>query len=316
MFSVLIPLYNKAHTIIATIESVLAQSIQELEIVIVDDGSTDNGVDMIRNSVNDVRIRIVQQKNQGVSAARNRGVAEAKYDHIAFLDGDDLWFPEYLEKMKSAINLFPDAGMYCCAGYVKDRGGKHLRLAEKYKNRIQKIDFFENPGVFLHTSATVVDKASFNKTDGFPVGMKRNEDFALFFIIALHVPVVYCGFPLSMYVGEVEGQATKTPGNLVLSHIINRYNLVHKNYIELSQPNPTFIIYSKYELRHHIITLLRCKDYISIRIILDTLNAEIKQLFYPIELFLYSNKNLRIMALIEIYITKIRWRLRGYPKVQ
>lgn len=315
MFSVIIPLYNKAHTIIETIKSVLDQTIQEFEIVVIDDGSTDNGVNTILDFTTDCRIRIVQQTNQGVSAARNRGVAEAKYGHVAFLDGDDLWLPGYLEKMAKAIKLHPDAGMFCCAGYVKDRGGKHLRLAEKYHGKIQKIDFFENPGVFLHTSATIVDKASFEKTNGFPVGMKRNEDFALFFTIALHVPVVYCGFPLSIYVGEVGGQATQTPSNQVIQHIINRYNLVYRNYILLNLPNPSFIIYTKYELRHHIITLIRCNDYISIKKIIDSLDSEIKRLFHQFELLLYSNEVFRSLALIEIYLTKIRWRLRGYPRV-
>lgn len=313
MFSVVIPLYNKAHTIIGTLNTILAQTFQKFEIVIINDGSTDDGVNVIMNFKIDPRIRIISQNNQGVSMARNRGVIEAKYEYIAFLDGDDEWLPGYLEKMKEAIDLFPDSGMYCCAGYVRDKGGNHIRLATKYKNKIQEINFFENPGVFVHSSATVVKKDAFNLTAGFPFGMKRNEDFALFFTLALHVPVVYCGYLLSVYVGCIEGQATNTPGKLVLNHIIDRYNLVHKNYLKLNYNNPSYIIYTKYELRNHFIILLRSKEYDSIKLTLQLLNKEIKALFSPYELYLYSIKQLRQIAIGEIYLTKIRWRMRGFP---
>lgn len=316
MISIVIPLYNKAHTITETLKSIFDQTFQEFEIIIVDDGSTDNGVNIIEELTNDSRIKIIQQSNQGVSSARNRGVKESKYEYIAFLDGDDQWLPEYLTKMHQAIKSFPECGMFCCAGYVRDKGGEHLRLAQKYKNKIQKIDFFENPGVFLHTSATIVSKSAFNNTNGFPIGMKRNQDFALFFTLALQVPVAYCGFPLSVYIGGVEGQATSTPSIQVISHIIDRYNHVFRNYLNLNRSNPSFIVFYKYELRHYIITMLRSNDYISLKTLFDSIDVRIKNIFSSFELFLYSKKSLRNLAILEIYITKIRWRLRGYPRVK
>lgn len=315
MFSIIIPLYNKAHTIEKTIQSVLDQTFQEFEMIIVNDGSTDEGVSKIQRFKKDSRIKLVDQLNEGVSVARNNGVLLSNYDLIAFLDGDDEWLPDYLQKMKEAIEAFPDAGMYCCAGFNKDNTGQYLRVARKYKGKTLKIDFFENPGVFIHTSATIVRKSHFKTAGGFPVGMKRNQDFALFFTIALISPVVYCGFPLSIYNGGIPGQTTSTPSNLVINHIINRFNHVHGYYTSKNIINSTYIIYLKYELRHQIISYLRKNDFISIKEVISLLDKEIVKLFSTYEISLYSNKKNKSLSIAYIYFTKIRWRLRGFPRV-
>lgn len=315
MISVVIPLYNKAHTIVNTLQTVLNQSFNNFEIIIINDGSTDNGTELIMNFSSDSRIRIIDQENQGVSAARNFGVLNAKFDFIAFLDADDEWLPDYLMKMNEAIELFPAAGMYCCAGIVRNADGSEFdRIAQQYQNKILEIDFFENPGVFLHTSATVVAKAQFLNTSGFPVGMKRNQDFALFFSLAFIAPVVYCGVPLSVYVGGVEGQATSVDQLKVIQHVINRFNLVFDNWLKSSSKNKTFVIFTKYELRHLFITNLRDKDYQSIQYFLGGLDPRIIHLFSAIETSLIANQKLRIIAIVFIIITKLRWRLRGYPR--
>ena len=105
MISVVIPLYNKEKQIAETLQSVLLQSFRNFEIVIVNDGSTDGSV-AAAEAVQDARIRIIQQENAGVSAARNRGIAAAKYELIAFLDADDRWKPEYLRLVFLAVRRF------------------------------------------------------------------------------------------------------------------------------------------------------------------------------------------------------------------
>ena len=111
MISVVIPLYNKSLTIGNTISSVLNQSCQDFEVVIVDDGSTDNSVEVVNQYVSDSsKIRLFHQANQGVCAARNKGVYESKGEFVAFLDADDLWHPRYLELMNNMIKDEPDAG--------------------------------------------------------------------------------------------------------------------------------------------------------------------------------------------------------------
>lgn len=314
MISVVIPLYNKEHSIQRTLKTVLDQTFTDFEVVIVNDGSTDNGVKVIRESFNDPRIVIVEQQNQGVSSARNNGVAAAKFDYVAFLDGDDEWAPGYLECMKGAIDKFPHAGMFCCGGIVRNADGSQLyRLAKKYMNKTIEINFFENPHVFVHTSATVVSRSEFNKTIGFPLGMKRNQDYALFFSLALITPVVYCGYPLSTYVGGVEGQATSTPMKQVLKHVIDRFNMVFKNWENTKRRNKVFKIFMKYDLRHMILSDLKKNDYEAVEILLKNLDAGILKCLGSMEVWMYKQKSLKAFAIYYIYLTKVRWRMRGYP---
>jgi len=107
MFSIVIPLYNKELSITDTIQSVLNQTYQNFEIVIVNDGSTDRSVEVVE-SIKDSRIRLIHQENKGVSAARNKGIQEAKFDWIAFLDGDDLWKDFHLATFHDLISRYTD----------------------------------------------------------------------------------------------------------------------------------------------------------------------------------------------------------------
>src|SRR5690606_6751565 len=120
MFSVVIPLYNKELSVRNTINSVLDQTFKEFEIVIVNDGSTDNSVKEVEK-FDDKRIRLIHQENKGVSAARNRGIEEAKYEWIAFLDADDLWRENHLEEVVRMINIFPDFKVYVTSFEYSDK---------------------------------------------------------------------------------------------------------------------------------------------------------------------------------------------------
>lgn len=316
MISVVIPLYNKAHTITRTLQSVLTQTFEEFEVLIVNDGSTDNGKEIIANTFDDKRIIVIDQKNQGVSVARNQGVANAKYSYIAFLDGDDEWLPDYLLEMVAAIRSNPDAGMICCAGIQRNaNGSESLRVAKKYKNYVGKINFFENPHVFLHTSAVIITKYAFDKAGGFPVGMKRNEDFALFFSAALYTDVIYCGKPLSVYVGGVDGQATKTASSEVLVHIVNRHNLVFERWKQSGSKNKHFLVFMRYELRHDFISRIKSGDIKSLQFLLEHLSSGLLRFFPWYERELYRLNGLKKIAVMYIMGTKMRWRMRGYPYV-
>ena len=112
--SVVIPVYNTGKILYETIESVLNQTFTDFEIVIIDDGSSDAETLGVLDSQSDDRIRIIHQKNSGVAAARNRGVAESKGNFIAFLDHDDIFLPEKLAECKKFTDQNPQAAMVYC----------------------------------------------------------------------------------------------------------------------------------------------------------------------------------------------------------
>lgn len=102
MISVVIPLYNKEKSITDTIRSVLVQTYKDFELIIVNDGSTDNSLNLV-SLINDSRIVIIDKTNGGVSSARNKGIIAAKSEYIALIDGDDIWHPNHLEILQYSI---------------------------------------------------------------------------------------------------------------------------------------------------------------------------------------------------------------------
>jgi glycosyltransferase involved in cell wall biosynthesis len=117
--SVIIPTYNYAHFLPEALNSVLDQTYKNFEVIIVDDGSTDNTKDVLKSFLNDQRIRYIYQENSGLPATRNRGIKESKGQFVAFLDSDDVWLPAKLEKQ---ILLFDNDEeivlVYCGAEFI------------------------------------------------------------------------------------------------------------------------------------------------------------------------------------------------------
>lgn len=109
-FSVVIPLYNKAHYVRSAVQSVLAQTLPPHEVIVVDDGSTDHSAFVVE-AIDDPRVRLVRQRNGGVSRARNNGIAHATGDWIAFLDADDWYHPDMLAALAQAHQACPEAQM-------------------------------------------------------------------------------------------------------------------------------------------------------------------------------------------------------------
>ena len=145
-FSVVIPLYNKQQSIVNTILSVFKQSYQNFEIVIIDDGSADSSVDAVK-SISDERIRLIHQENQGVSAARNRGIKEASYEWIAFLDGDDLWESNHLEEIVKMMKVFPEHKVYVTSFEYSD---KRKMFKHKRNSSIFKIENFRKTSKYKY----------------------------------------------------------------------------------------------------------------------------------------------------------------------
>jgi len=207
MFSIIIPLYNKERYILKAVWSVLNQTFSDFELIIVNDGSTDNGLGVVQQ-IKDDRIRIIDQPNAGVSTARNNGVKAAGYDHIAFVDADDWWDPHYLEEMQQMIHKFPDAGLWAAKYYkVKNRRNivANVGLEKDFKQGyIDYINVYAKTMWMPITSSFVVLKKIFEELNGYKASLKIGEDFDLWIRIALKYKIAYLNKPLAYYNQDVE----------------------------------------------------------------------------------------------------------------
>ena len=214
MFSIIIPLYNKAPYIEKTILSVAAQTFQEFELIIIDDGSNDDGLLVANKLLSSLPPPFggwgaVSQENQGVSSARNNGVKLAKYNYIAFLDADDWWAPTYLEEMKGLIEQFPEAGIYGSSYYiVKNRRQRIAPIGVTQgfeKGIIDYCNVYANTLCMpLWTGATIIRKTIFEKENGFKPNLKLGEDFDLWVRVAIKHPVAFLNKSLAYYNQDVD----------------------------------------------------------------------------------------------------------------
>jgi glycosyltransferase involved in cell wall biosynthesis len=197
MYSVVIPLYNKAPYIQRAISSVLNQSLQDFEIIVVNDGSTDSSREVVE-TINDPRLILINQPNQGVSVARNNGVTEANNQFIAFLDADDEWAPEYLQNISTLINNFPNCGAYATSvKTIRPDGSVYYPALssvppEPWLGILP--NFFELFQVSLSAfipSSIVVPKHVLVETGGFPAGVVVFEDIYCWVNIALRYPFAF-----------------------------------------------------------------------------------------------------------------------------
>ena len=141
-FTVIIPLFNKAEHILRTLQSVEWQKYPAAEIIVIDDGSTDEGPALVQKA-NMKNVRLVHQENQGVSAARNNGVALASHEYVAFLDADDQWLPLFLDEVARLIVKFPQAKFFATRYQI-------VEAEDNYCDAKIKLENTNPEGVILH----------------------------------------------------------------------------------------------------------------------------------------------------------------------
>jgi glycosyltransferase involved in cell wall biosynthesis len=210
VISVVIPLYNKEKSISRTLRSVLNQTEQRFELIVVNDGSTDNSVSIAQSLIGDGRI--INQENAGAGAARNRGVREANMDLIAFLDADDEWHPEFLESILRLKKQFPEADVIGSSYYTQNAEGTlslpitsslfsqdWIGIIPNYLETIQV-------GFPFNQSSFAVSKLALHTAGGFPAGVKYQEDADTWIRLSFKSKIAYINKPLSIYHLEAENR--------------------------------------------------------------------------------------------------------------
>ncbi len=172
-FSVVIPVYNVAPYVRATIESVLRQTVTNIEVIAVNDGSTDGSLREMQK-IQDVRLRIIDKENTGVSDTRNVGCRQAKGNYIAFLDADDYWYPDHLSEAWAFFQMHPD--VHWC-------GARQLQIpigtpppARTSQRRFAVRNFFEDGKWAVDSSNLIIRRDLFSASGGYPKGQRQFED--------------------------------------------------------------------------------------------------------------------------------------------
>lgn len=261
MISVVIPLYNKAQSVRKTLDSVLAQTYQDFEIVIVDDGSTDGSADVAEAFLQASRLspfafRLIRKSNGGVSSARNRGIQEAKYRYIAFLDADDYWEPTYLETQAKMIHDFSNAKMWGTAWgmMVEDEKyeGHGIRIAKNHRGIVDNYQYFAENMFLYCTDVVVIDKQIFDTIDMFDERISCGEDVDLWWRIILHFPIAYTNECLAYYRQDTENRITLSKPKLQ-THFVN---FIEKYEVYYEQC-PPFKKYVQHEALGHLYKYFR-----------------------------------------------------------
>lgn len=184
LVSVVIPNYNYARYLRQAIDGVLGQTYTPIEIIVVDDGSRDESEKILRDYGE--RILWFRQKNQGVSAARNRGVSESRGDLIAFLDSDDVWKAEKVERQVRKFLAEPDLGLVHCGVEEFNDEGKVLRILSDGKEGWVAHDLllFKCSVVLGGGSGLMVPKAVFDQVGGFDQRLSTSADWEFFYRVA------------------------------------------------------------------------------------------------------------------------------------
>lgn len=201
-FSVIIPLYNKAPYVKKALESVLIQTYRNYELIVVDDGSSDDSFDVAKKTLENsgINYQLIRQDNAGVSIARNNGVSASNGDYICFLDADDWWAPFFLERIDWLINEYPDAGIYGTNYYYVKKGRKRVCVTNAETGQIDYCKVYAEGKAMPLTSISVALKPMvFTEFHGFKPGLKLGEDFDLWIRIALKYKVVFLNEPLAYY---------------------------------------------------------------------------------------------------------------------
>ncbi len=238
-FSVIIPLYNKVNYIKDCLESVLKQSHQNFEVIIVNDGSTD-GSEKVVETFEDPRIRLVQQENKGASSARNYGISIANSDWIALIDADDYWYPNHLEEIYKTIKILPKANVVCTNYEILLEKAylKKPTFSFDIKSEIDYVsNYFEASYIdpLAWTSALAFTTSIFNKVGGFDTNITSGQDIDLTVKFGIHATIAFNPKVTMRYHRTTENNLSDLTGLKEKLNYINNHRSEEKRNISLNK---------------------------------------------------------------------------------
>ncbi len=247
--SVVIPSYNRAHCIEKAIDSVLEQNVDGIEIILVDDGSTDSTRELVQEKYGE-KVRYFYQENQGIPGARNTGIQNARGDYVAFLDSDDYWRQDKLRQQMALVAEHVEYGLVatCCAKIQQD-GSLKERNRQGKSGWVLKDLFRAN---FIRTSSVIIRRDCFDGVGLFDESLKEAEDYDLWMRVAAEYPVGFVNESLTVYLDNPNGVSIdslvgrlyrlralekdylkkKVPEKLYKRRLAQNYNRVGRHYLK------------------------------------------------------------------------------------
>lgn len=224
-FSIIIPLYNKGQWIKKTIESILCQDYDDYEIVVVDDGSTDNSADVVRK-LNSSKIILLSKANGGPGSARNYGVKHSHGEWVVFLDADDYFEPDALRAFSQLIDKHSSCKVFCCNHYL-EKNGRKLLYSTKYKNGFLINNFFSwNIGRCMPRAGAACFRRGIVIQHSYNENLRRYEDAESLFGIMRENRIYRSPIPVMTY--SLSNVSASSPCSNIDADFIGHLNLKGK----------------------------------------------------------------------------------------
>ncbi|HIB46738.1 MAG TPA: glycosyltransferase family 2 protein [Flavobacteriaceae bacterium] len=294
MFSIVIPLYNKQHTIGRTLQSVLQQQYENFEVLIINDGSTDSSLEAVA-TCSDSRIRIISTENAGVSAARNIGLKHAQYQWIAFLDADDWWDDSFLRVMATLIEQFSEHAIIATSRthVFQTYEQRYLHKFLPKKGEVGALDHFQviSEGLpSMHTCSTIFNRSLFKTEAPFKIGMEMHEDHELWMRLAVSNSVLFLNSPLAFY--NKQNKHSASSKQLSEKDFHQLVATIKEVNVKISAEQK--VTFKKYYRRFIVFSFLKNKKHYS-TIEKSVLEQQVKSLLTPSDMWL-----LRIPSFIPL----------------
>ncbi len=240
--SIIIPVYNRSSLLKRALDSLYNQTVAEYEIIVVDDGSTDNTAEMLRLFFPE--INYIYQSNQGVSAARNKGLEHAKGDWLAFLDSDDEWLPGKLETQINALQLESEFKV-CHTEELWVRNGIRVNQMQKHKKTGGWIFRQCLPLCAMSPSSILIHRSVFDAVGSFDTTLPACEDYDLWLRITAKYPVLYIEEPQIIKYGGHQDQLSKKYWGMDRFRIQALHNIISANELSVDDKQQAVTILLK-----------------------------------------------------------------------